>query len=127
MSIQLESMGKGSNVIRSYTPGEIRINTEVYTSSLVVAIDSLHAHWPLTEINALDENQLEPILTQEPELILLGTGTRLVFPDTEKLRPIIERGIGYEIMDTAAACRTYNVLIAEGRHVVAGLIIGEES
>jgi len=125
--MQLETMGKDNNIIRSCTPGEIRINTEVYTSSLVIAVNTLLADWPLTEISALDGGRLEPILALDPELILLGTGNQLVFPAADKLRPIIDRGIGYEIMDTAAACRTYNVLVAEGRHVVAGLIIGKEA
>lgn len=123
MTMQLESAGKDSNIIHAYAPGEIRINTEIYTNSLVITVSSLHTDWPLTEIDALDESHIEPILRQDPELILFGTGDRLVFPGADKLRPIIERGIGYEIMDTAAACRTYNVLVAEGRHVVAGLII----
>ena len=126
MSMQLETMGKDNNIIRSCRSGEIRIKTEVYTRSLVVTVNTLEPNWPLTEIGALDGSLLEPILALDPELVLLGSGDRLVFPDAEKLRPIIERGIGYEIMDTAAACRTYNVLVAEGRHVVAGLIIGEK-
>lgn len=123
--MQLETTGADSNIIRAYEPGEILIKTRIYTQSLVVAASMLHEDWPLSDIAALEDSHIEPILEQEPELILLGTGNRLIFPSPEKLRPLIERGIGYEIMDTAAACRTYNVLIAEGRHVVAGLIIGE--
>jgi uncharacterized protein len=126
MSMHLETMGTDSNIIRAYEPGEILIKTKIYTQSLVVAVNMLREDWPLSDITALEESHIEPILEQEPELILIGTGLRLVFPSPEKLRPLIERGIGYEIMDTAAACRTYNVLIAEGRHVVAGLIIGEK-
>ncbi len=127
MGMQLDTMGKGSNVIRAYTPGEIRIKTGIYNKSLVISASALHTNWPLDDITALEKSHIELILEQEPELILLGTGARLVFPSTERLRPMIEHGIGYEIMDTAAACRTYNVLIAEGRHVVAGLIIGKDS
>ncbi|MEE8387614.1 MAG: Mth938-like domain-containing protein [Acidiferrobacterales bacterium] len=127
MGLQLDTMGKDSNIIRSYSPGEIRIKTGIYTQSLVLSASVLHAGWPLDDITALEDSHIELILEQEPELILLGTGARLVFPSAEKLRPIIERGIGYEIMDTAAACRTYNVLVGEGRHVVAGLIIGKDS
>lgn len=127
MGMQLDTMGKDSNIIRAYAPGEIRIKTGIYTQSLVISANVLHTDWPLANITALEESHIEPILEQNPELILLGTGARLIFPSADKLRPIIERGIGYEIMDTAAACRTYNVLVAEGRHVVAGLIIGKES
>lgn len=127
MSMQLESTGADSNIIRAYTPGEIRIKADKYTHSMVLSANKLIADWPLTDITALTESHLDAILDQDPELILLGTGARFIFPSAEKLRPIIERGIGYEIMDTAAACRTYNVLVAEARHVVAGLIIGKES
>lgn len=126
MGMQLDTMGKGSNIIRAYAPGEIRINTGIYNQSLVISASVLHTNWPLDDITALEESHIELILEQEPELILLGTGARLVFPSTERLRPMIEHGVGYEIMDTAAACRTYNVLVAEGRHVVAGLIIGKD-
>lgn len=125
MSMHLETIGTDSNIIRAYEPGEILIKSKVYTQSLVVAATVLRKDWPLSDIAALENSHIEPILEQEPELVLFGTGIRIIFPNPEKLRPLIERGIGYEIMDTAAACRTYNVLIAEGRHVVAGLIIGE--
>ncbi|MFV1997598.1 MAG: Mth938-like domain-containing protein [Acidiferrobacterales bacterium] len=123
MSMQLETMGKDSNIIHSCAPGEVRIKTKTYTRSLVVAANILREDWPLSDIAALEQVHLESILEHEPELILLGTGNRLIFPNPENLRLLIESGIGYEIMDTAAACRTYNVLAAEGRHVVAGLII----
>jgi len=125
--MHLETMDANSNIIRACKPGEIQIKATIYTQSLVVAANALREDWPLSDIAALEESHIELILEQEPELILLGTGNRLVFPSPENLRCLIESGIGYEIMDTAAACRTYNVLVAEDRHVVAGLIIGKES
>ena len=57
------------------------------------------------------------------EVVLFGSGSRLRFAKPEALRPLIERGIGVETMDTAAACRTYNILVSEGRSVVAALVI----
>lgn len=123
MGMQQESTRKGSNIIRAYASGEIRIMAETYTHSLVISADKLVTDWTLTDIKMLDDSLITTILEQDPELILLGTGDTFIFPSAEKLHLIIDGGIGYEIMDTAAACRTYNVLIAEARHVVAGLII----
>ena len=64
------------------------------------------------------------LLASAPEIVLLGTGTRLQFPPAAVLRPLIDARVGYEIMDTGAACRTYSILMAEGRRVLAALIVG---
>ena len=71
----------------------------------------------------LASTHLNAALALQPEVVLLGTGARLHFPPAEVLRPLIEAGIGYEIMDTSAACRTYDILMAEGRRVLAALVI----
>jgi uncharacterized protein len=59
----------------------------------------------------------------KPEIVLLGTGATFVFPDPARLAPLRDARVGVEVMDTAAACRTYNILLAEGRNVVAALIV----
>jgi uncharacterized protein len=123
LKIQLEAGGKNENLIRAYAPGSVTINTETYHTSLVVTPSSLVLEWGPGNVMDLAAEHIEAILQQEPELILIGSGDALQFPPAEKMRSIIEAGIGYEVMDTGAACRTYNILMAEGRGVVAGLIL----
>jgi len=123
VKIQLEAGGKNDNLIRAYEPGSVTINAETYQNSLVVSRTSLIEDWEPQTVDDLEAVHLDAILSLDPELILIGTGNTLTFPPAEKLRAIIEAGIGYEIMDTGAACRTYNVLMSEGREIVAGLII----
>jgi uncharacterized protein len=69
------------------------------------------------------QNHVEQILALKPELIIIGTGNKLVFPAVELYSSIIQHGIGVDFMDTGAACRTYNILMSEDRDVVAGLIL----
>ena len=123
MKIQLEAGGKNDNLIRAYAPGSVTVNADTYDTSLVISRSSLIKDWGPGSIDDLTTVHLDTILELDPELILIGTGDILKFPPTEKLRVLIEAGIGYEIMDTGAACRTYNVLMAEGREIVAGLIV----
>lgn len=123
MEMMLDRGDGTKNLIRRADPGRLTINETVYTASLVLSPRSLLEAWPPAHIDSLEAAHIKPILALEPELVLLGTGNTLVFPDTAVLRELIAAGIGYEIMDTAAACRTYNILMSEGRGVVAGLII----
>ena len=110
-------------MIRSYEPGIIRVNDETLHGSLVVSNDALVRDWPPTGVASLEAAHIDIILDLEPEIILLGTGHAQHFPDSELLREAIRRGIGFEIMDTSAACRTYNLLASEDRKVAAGLIL----
>jgi uncharacterized protein len=122
MKIALESAG-GQYAIRGHRPGEVQINDTAYRASLIVSPQHLIDSWAATAVAALEPAQFDPILALEPEVILIGTGGRLVFPKPDILRLLADAGIGYEFMDTGAACRTYNVLMAESRRVVAGLMI----
>jgi uncharacterized protein len=79
--------------------------------------------WATASIESLSMELLEAALAMEPLILLLGTGTRQVFPSAELMSQVQQRGIGLEIMDTAAACRTYNILAGENRKVVAALIL----
>lgn len=109
--------------IRAYQPGSIKINDTLYHQSLIVTPNQCITDWPPQSIDAMTREQFNLILTLQPTLILLGTGHSLIFPSLEITRDAIERGIGLEIMDTHAACRTYQALTAEDRNVVAALII----
>jgi len=93
------------------------------SQSFIVTSDTLIKTWPLTDINLLDTNHLTPVHDLNPELVLLGTGRKQQFPDMQLLTTFYNQGIGVEVMDSAAACRTFNILAGEGRKVVAGIII----
>lgn len=109
--------------IRAYTPGQIRINDQFYQTSIIIAPDKLIENWPPQRISELTHEHFAVITELRPAILLIGTGSRLEFPPMEMYGDLINAGIGVEIMDTRAACHTYNVLTAEQRNVVAALII----
>jgi uncharacterized protein len=133
-----------SYTIRAYQPGEIALTipysaennrpqvpgeqaprplaVETICGSFVLSPKHLLRDWTPTSIDDLQAEHLDPIIELQPELVLLGTGTRLTFPAPQLLASLHRQRIGVEVMDTAAACRTYNILMGEGRFVVAGLI-----
>jgi len=96
----------------------------VLRASFVISPESLVEAWPVTDAAALDPALVDPILALRPELVLLGTGARQVFPSPAVLAAFLTRGIGVEVMTNAAAARTYSVLAGEGRRVAAGFVIG---
>ena len=110
-------------VITAYDENSVSINGKTFSQSLVVASTRLKENWDVADIELLTPNHIEAVLSFQPELIIIGTGNRLVFPAIEIYSGIIEHGIGVDFMDTGAACRTYNILMSEGRDVVAGLIL----
>jgi uncharacterized protein len=81
--------------------------------------------WPVTDARALDAGHVDALLALEPELVILGTGTRQVFPAAAFMAGFLRRGIGVEVMDNAAAARTYDLLAGEGRRAVAAFILPE--
>ncbi len=112
----------GATRITSYGPGYFAIGERVVHHGVIISAGGTVAHWPPVTPADLDEEHLRQIIAHEPEVVLLGTGPRQAFPPPELLRPFAENGLGVEVMDTAAACRTFNVLAAESREVVAGLL-----
>lgn len=113
----------GINLIRSYAPGEVRIGETVIRSSCLVKADRLVIDWRPQTLAELTVADLEAVLALQPELVVLGSGPRQQFPAPEILGAVLSRGIGCEVMDTGAACRTYNILASEGRPVVAALLL----
>lgn len=110
-------------MIRACGPGQLRIGDRTHTSSVIVTATVLIAPWRPTSAEDLSPPDFEPLLGLAPEVVLLGTGPRQQFPHAELLRILHQRRIGIEVMDTSAACRTYNVLVTEGRNVAAALIV----
>lgn len=123
MKIQLDSAGN-LNRIRHYGPGTLTVNQTAYAASVVVLPDRV-VDWPPQRFADLAAAHFELIRALNPEVVLLGTGDRLRFPAATLTRALAEAGIGLEVMDTGAACRTYNVLAGEGRRVAAALLIIE--
>ncbi len=111
------------NLIRSYGGGELRVNDESFRSTLIVDAATIRAEPALADVQGLTTEHAVRILDLEPEVVLLGTGLRQVFPAAAFGAQFLRAGIGYEVMDTGAACRTFNVLVSERRRVVALLML----
>ncbi|MDH3378000.1 MAG: Mth938-like domain-containing protein [Gammaproteobacteria bacterium] len=111
------------NIIRSYTDHEVIVNDRRYVASLVVSANSIIDDWTPRRFDDLCEADFVELGALEPELVILGTGTRLRFPDPRLTLGLSSKRIGIEVMDSRAACRTYNILVAEGRHVMAAILI----
>jgi uncharacterized protein len=111
-----------AHAVTARTPGEVRIGERVLRSSVVVSADVLDDAWPVRSVAQL-EGSLETIFSLQPEILILGTGETQHFPEPAVYAAVVARGIGFEVMDNGAACRTYNVLLAEGRRVALALIL----
>ena len=112
----------GQNAIARYGTAGVVVNGVEYRNSLVVPWrGGVHA-WPVTLFEALGEPHFALLAALEPELVIFGSGARLRFVRPALLRALIDLRIGIETMDTPAACRTYNVLLSEGRAVLAALL-----
>ena len=109
--------------IRAYQPGYLKINDEVLNASVLISFDKLITNWPPQSVDELTAASLNQALALEPEVLLIGTGSKLIFLSPEIYSAFIGKQIGVEVMDTSAACRTFNALTAENRRVVAALII----
>lgn len=117
------STASGVHLITGYGDGYVEVNTRRYQTSLVILPDRVIADWSVPDFNALTARHLGALAEHCPEIVLLGTGRRHRFPSPALLADLIMHDIGLEVMDSQAACRTYNILVAEGRRVAAALII----
>ena len=106
----------------AYGEGYVAVNNEKHEKSLILLPEAIMPAWPEAKPETLSEADMAKLLELGTEIVLLGTGQRLRFPPGALLRPFAPAGIGIEVMDIQAACRTYNILAAEGRQVAAALI-----
>ena len=111
------------NLIKAYTVAEVVVGDVVFNSSLMLTPERIIPDWSPREVAALAETDFAAMRELQPEVVLLGTGKRITFPAAAITLPLVNESIGLEIMDTPAACRTYNILAGEGRKVLAALII----
>jgi len=112
------------NTFTSYGSGYVVVNTQRIEKSVVVLPDRIISDWAATTFEALAPEHFAALGDLGCEVILLGTGNQLRFPRPEIMRPIVQSRVGLEVMDVQAACRTYNILLAEGRNVAAALLLG---
>ncbi len=109
--------------LTAYGPGWVAINNERVEQSVVLGSHGERFVWNCTRFEELGPEHFAQLAEIGAETVIFGSGTRIRFPQPAWLRPLIERRTGLETMDTAAACRTYNILASEGRHVLAALLV----
>ena len=122
MKLHLEA-ASAKNTFTGYGEGYVAVNGVRFGKSVVVLPDRILADWPAESFAGLRAEHLAALTGLGREIILLGTGTKLRFPPPEIVAPLVRAGIGVEVMDLQAACRTYNILMSEGRKVAAALLI----
>lgn len=122
MKLSLDT-GTASHLVRHYDEAGITINETVYTRDLIVMPEAIIEDWDSAAPAELTPEHFTALEGHEREILLLGTGRTQRFPPARLMAALSRRGIGLEVMDTAAACRTYNVLVSEQRRVVAGLML----
>ena len=113
----------GANTITGYGDGYIEINKIPYSHAVLLRSDGEILEWPLKSFEELSPADFSQMASLKPELIIIGTGKRQRFPKPELLKTLIEAKLGFEVMDSQAACRTYNILVGEGRQVLLALIV----
>lgn len=134
MKISLDNQ-PGGYTVRSYRPGEVRLGGAlreaqtgeaegiVLTKSFIITPERLITDWSPENFESLTRHHFQILAELRPQVVLFGSGEQLRFPEAPLLRPLVELSVGVEVMDTGAACRTYNLLAAEGRLVAAALLI----
>lgn len=116
------STAKG-NIVTGLGAGWVRVGATDYRDNLVLTPEAVAPGFAASGFDALTENEFAALLAYQPEVVLFGTGASIRFPHPSLTRALTDAGVGLEVMDTPAACRTYNILAAEGRSVVAALLL----
>nr|WP_315127923.1 Mth938-like domain-containing protein [uncultured Polynucleobacter sp.] len=113
----------GANTITGYGDGYIEINKIPYSHAVLLSSDGEILEWAVKFFDELSPADFTQMASLKPELIIIGTGKRQRFPKPELLKTLIDAKLGFEVMDSQAACRTYNILVGEGRQVLLALIV----
>ncbi|MDO8413073.1 MAG: Mth938-like domain-containing protein [Gallionellaceae bacterium] len=122
MKLHLANLGD-TKMFTAHGPDHVMVSGERYTNSIVVSANEVRSDWDAANFDGLNEAHFAFFLTLKPEILLLGTGPRQRFPHPRLYHMLTDAGIALECMDTPAACRTYNILVAEDRKVVAGILL----
>jgi len=118
-----QDLAEGYLFVRTCRHDAITIVDRTLTRSFVLAPDRVIEDWPVTDVSEFDAAAAETIASLNPEVVLLGTGEKQVFPPRETMLGLLRKRIGVEVMDNAAASRTYNLLASEGRRAVAAFML----
>ena len=110
------------NLFTAHGADHVMVNGERHDHSIAVLAGEVRSDWAVAGFDALSKEHFDYFLALEPDVLLLGTGARQRFPHPRLYRSLTDAGIGVECMDTPAACRTYNILVAEDRKVVAAIL-----
>jgi uncharacterized protein len=113
--------------ITGYGPGWVGVNGERITHSVIISSGGERINWPVQRFDELGPQHFAQIADVAAEVAIFGSGARIRFPKPAWTAPLIEKNVGLETMDTAAACRTYNILAQEGRRVVVALLLEPQS
>jgi uncharacterized protein len=122
--MKLQRTSRDGNIVTGVGPDWLRVGTVVYRQSLVLTWATAMPGWAPRGWEGLAESDFAAVAALCPEVVLFGTGAALRFAHPRLTRLLADAGIGVETMDTPAACRTFNILAAEGRRVAAALIVG---
>jgi uncharacterized protein len=122
MKFHLEK-AEGRNLFTGYGDGYVTVNHQRFERPVLVTPDAAVHEWDAPGFDALTPAHFEALLQLKPEIVIFGTGAALRFPRPELTRTLAAAGVGLEVMDTKAACRTYNILMAEGRQVLAAVLL----
>jgi uncharacterized protein len=122
LKLHQESSG-ALNTITSYGDGFVAINLERHEGSVIVMPEAPVESWPVSSFDALTPEHFDALAEAAPEVVIFGSGAKLRFAHPRLFASLTRRRIGVETMDFGAACRTYNILMSEGRRVAAALLI----
>ncbi|MDE2599400.1 MAG: Mth938-like domain-containing protein [Rhodocyclaceae bacterium] len=121
--MKLHTDPRTGNTVTAHGDAYIAINGQRYSGSLIVQPEAIDTDWRVSAVSALQAADIEKLLASGADILILGTGKRQQFPPLALLKPVIAAGRTLDVMDTPAACRTYNILMSEGRAVAAAIII----
>jgi len=122
LKLHLANIGD-TKMFSAHGTDHVVVNGEHYDSSIVVLAEEVRSDWEVNNFDELSEQHFSYFLALNPDVLLLGTGAKQRFPHPRLYQQLSKAGIGVECMDTPAACRTYNILVAEGRRVIAAILI----
>lgn len=108
--------------VRSVGTEGIRVHKDLYTGAFIISGEGIIPEWQVSGVEDINADSLQVIFDQQPEVILIGTGKKQIFLPAAIQAHFFRRNVGFEVMTTDAACRTFNILVTEGRNVVAALL-----
>ncbi len=122
MKLDLET-NSGTNSVQAYSNQSIKIAGQWYSNSLLLTVNRIFDNWQANPVTGLKLDDFSLLLSQKPEVLILGSGQKIQFPPKPLYVELASLGIGLEVMDTEAACRTFNILLSEDRKVAAAIVL----